>query len=444
MQLQRARTPVPHEDRLEDSVPSYCGKIVGAQQGGVRIAHRAVQGHKYSFSHAVSVSAGPRATSRSYYGTVADTLLVSPSPLLGVPNAIPGEPDSPDAAVARHYGDPFPEQRAASEAVAVVDRSHRFVIAIDGAERLSWLHTISSQHIAALPDRTSAENLSLDLNGRVEHHFVLTDIDGTLWIDTEAANGPALLSFLKKMVFWAKAEPRDGNDLALISLLGPDAESPAILAALGIAALPPTYGAEALPGGGFVRTMPWPTTHSYDLLVPRDQLTQWWTRLTEAGATPAGMWAFEALRVAAIRPRIGIDTDDRTIPHEVRWIGGVEQGGAVHLEKGCYRGQETVARVHNLGKPPRHLVLLHLDGSADGRPVAGDAVTAGGRSVGRVGTVIDHFELGPIALALVKRAVPADTQLEAGPCAASIDPDSMQTHDEVQAGRAAIERLRGR
>ena len=363
--------------------------------------------------------------------------VVDQSPI-ETPGAVAGVPGSSDEAVAWHYGDPFAEQRAAVESAAVIDRSHRFVIAIEGAERLTWLHTISSQHIAALPDRASGENLSLDLNGRVEHHFVMTDIDGTLWIDTEAANGPDLLAFLKKMVFWAKAEPRDANDFAVLSLLGKQAHD--VLDGLPTG----TDRAESLPGGGFVRKMPWPTDDSYDLVIPRDQLAHWWTRLTKAGATPAGMWAFEALRVATLRPRIGIDTDDRTIPHEVRWIGGIDQAGAVHLDKGCYRGQETVARVHNLGKPPRNLVLLHLDGSAEGRPETGDAVNAGGRAVGRVGTVIDHYELGPIALALIKRNIPADTTLDAGPCAASIDPDSLPVGDEVQAGRAAIERLRGR
>ncbi|MBD0322533.1 MAG: folate-binding protein YgfZ, partial [Aldersonia sp.] len=196
--------------------------------------------------------------------------------------------------------------------------------------------------------------------------------------------------------------------------------------------------------GGFVRKMAWPTPDSYELVVPRAQLTEVWQRLVDRGATPAGLWAFEALRVAALRPRAGVDTDERTIPHEVGWIGGVERAGAVHLDKGCYRGQETVARVHNLGKPPRHLVLLHLDGSAEGRPEPGDPVTAGGRAVGRIGTVVDHYELGPIALALVKRNVPADTALVAGPCAAAIDPDSVPVDDHPQAGRLAVERLRGR
>ncbi len=370
------------------------------------------------------------------------SVVVAPSPLLTVAGAVPAAPGSPDAAVAWHHGDPFGEQKAAVERVAIIDRSHRAVLAIGGGERLSWLHTITSQHIEGLGDRESAENLDLDLNGRVLHHFVLTDLDGTVWIDTEAERGADLLTFLTRMVFWADAQPREAGDHAVLSLLGPRVDT--LLDTLGVAELPGVYAAVPLPGGGFLRRMPWPTPDSFDLIVPRASLADWWTRLTAAGAEPAGSWAFEALRVAALRPRIGLDTDERTIPHEARWIGGVTEFGAVHLDKGCYRGQETVARVHNLGKPPRRLVLLHLDGSADARPEPGGEVTAGGRAVGRLGTVVDHYELGPIALALVKRAVPPETELVAGPAAASIDPDSVEADDTPQAGRLAVDRLRGR
>ncbi|AXY50687.1 glycine cleavage system protein T [Rhodococcus ruber] len=367
------------------------------------------------------------------------------SPLLARPGAVPAPAGTPDTGLPWHYGDPFGEQRAALTGVAVVDRSTRFVVAISGEERLSWLHTISSQHVAQLPDGTSAENLSLDAQGRVEHHFVQTDLDGVTWIDTEPQRGPDLLTFLSRMVFWSKAEPRDGNEMAVLSLLGPRAGDAPVLAALGIDALPAdVYAAVALPGGGLVRRMPWPTDDAWDLLVPRERLTDVFAALVDAGARPAGTWAFEALRVVALRPRIGLDTDERTIPHEARWIGGPAEHGAVHLDKGCYRGQETVARVHNLGKPPRHLVLLHLDGSAEGRPEPGDPVTADGRAVGRLGTVVDHFELGPVALALIKRNVPVGTALVAGPCAAAIDPDSIPDDATVQAGRLAVERLRGR
>src|SRR5690606_39447164 len=146
-----------------------------------------------------------------------------------------------------------------------------------------------------------------------------------------------------------------------------------------------------------------------DLLVPREALESWWEKLTAAGARAAGTMAFEALRVEARRPRLHLDTDERTIPHEVGWIGS-----AVHLSKGCYRGQETVARVENLGRPPRRLVLLHLDAGDETLPVPGDPVLRDGRAVGRVGTVAVHHELGPVALALVERNVPAGAELTAG------------------------------
>jgi tRNA-modifying protein YgfZ len=129
-----------------------------------------------------------------------------------------------------------------------------------------------------------------------------------------------------------------------------------------------------------------------------------------ADVAPAGLWAFEALRVEAGVPRLGFETDHRTIPHEVGWIGP-----AVHLEKGCYRGQETVARVQNLGRPPRRLVRLHLDGSKGRLPPPGTPLTLDGRAVGFVGTAVQHFELGPVALGLVKRKVPEDAELVAVP-----------------------------
>jgi folate-binding protein YgfZ len=368
----------------------------------------------------------------------------APSPLLGLPGAVPAPEDSPDAGVAWHLGDPFGEQRAATRTAVVVDRSHRAVLAVAGADRLTWLHSLTSQALTTLGDGETTEDLLLDAQGRVEQHVVLTDLGGTTYLDLDADRAPDLLAFLQKMVFWSAAEPRDATgELAVLSLLGPD--TPAVLAALEVGVDGPDglagRTAVALPGGGLARPVVAPAEahRGADLLVPRAELAAWWGRLVAAGARPAGSWAHEALRVAAVRPRIGVDTDDRTIPHEVGWIGS-----AVHLDKGCYRGQETVARVHNLGSPPRRLVLLHLDGSADGRPATGDALTAAGRSVGRVGTVVDHHELGPVALGLLKRSVPVETALEAGPCAAAVDPDSVVAETGVQAGREAVARLRGR
>lgn len=384
---------------------------------------------------------------------------------------MPGPPDGSDAAtprVAWHFGDPLGEQRAAARGAIIVDRSDRAVIELPGEERLSWLNTISSQSVADLADRSSAENLSLDANGRVEEHFVLTDVDGVTWIDTEGPRGRPLLDFLTKMVFWAKVSPGARPDMRVLTLVGPGVTRGHIAELLELPEGAPIYAAGDLPelhheeeplgfwrvmppigaGVGGLAVAPGSTDVGLpvvDIVVPEAAVESWWTLLTDAGARMAGTWAYEALRVAGLRPRLGVDTDDRTIPHEVNWIGGPDELGAVHLDKGCYRGQETVARVHNLGKAPRRLVLLHLDGSTDDRPAPGDAVTAGGRAVGRIGTVVDHFELGPIALALVKRSVGADVALMIDgeyPVSAQIDPDSITTDDRVQAGRAAVERLR--
>nr|WP_245548413.1 folate-binding protein [Gordonia araii] len=373
--------------------------------------------------------------------------------------------------VAWHYGDPLGEQRAATTGAIVVDRSDRAVLELSGEERLSWLHTISSQFVSDLPDRRSAENLSLDLNGRIVEHFVLTDIDEVTWIDTPGFRGDELAGFLTSMVFWAKATPLPRPDMYVTTLVGPDARSGAIADLLEIPADAAVYDAGDLPelhhlgaGSGseraqsnerepasFWRIMPpigeGRTLPVVDLVLPETEAQQRWHALVEAGATMAGSWAFHAHRVAAARPLVHVDTDERTIPHEVHWIGTRDEQGAVHLDKGCYRGQETVARVHNLGRSPRHLVLLHLDGSTDARPAPGDPVTASGRTVGRIGSVVDHFELGPVALALVKRGVDVQTDLiitttDDQSVAARVDADSVVADSHRQAGREAVDRLR--
>ncbi len=356
-------------------------------------------------------------------------------------SAVPAPESSPDAGAIWHYGDPLGEQSAAIRDSVLIDRSNRAVITLTGADRRSWLHSISTQHVAQLPDGACTENLSLDGQGRVEDHWQQTELDGVTYLDTEPWRGEPLLAYLKKMVFWSDVQPA-AADLTVLSLIGPKLAEPGILVALGLDCLPEASTATALAGGGFIRRTPSaPNQIELDMLVPRERRDQWWKRLTDAGVRPAGIWTYEAHRVAALRPRLGVDTDERTIPHEVGWIGR-----AVHLDKGCYRGQETVARVHNLGRPPRMLVLLHLDGS-DERPVTGDPVLAGGRQVGRLGTVVEHVDLGPIALALVKRGLAADTALSTGGepgAGASIDADSLPAADSTGAGRLAVEKLRGR
>lgn len=379
------------------------------------------------------------------------------SPNLTRPRAVEPPDDHPEAGVPWHFGDPFAEQRAAARSAAVVDRSHRQVLAVRGDDRLSWLHLVISQHVSELPMGSGTEALVLDAHGRIEAHMTLAypepdgDEEPAVWLDADPGvqvtnalpkgGKQPLLEYLDAMRFWSKVTITDATaERAVLSVLGPDARD--VLAKTGL----PTGTADAqdyasaAARGVVVRRMPWPGRGSYDLLVPRDELVEWFDRLVEAGARPAGSWAFDALRVEALRPRLGVDTDERAIPHEVNWIGT-----AAHVAKGCYRGQETVAKVHNVGRPPRRMVLLHLDGSIDVLPETGDPVVLDGRTVGQVGTVIQHHELGPIALALVKRSVPTDAELLTGVddrvVQAAIDPDS-EPGEHVGPGRRTLERFK--
>jgi len=334
------------------------------------------------------------------------------SPLLALPGAVPA--DVPDGGIALHYGDPFREQRQLAEQAGWVDRSNRGVLAVPGTDRLSWLHSLTSQHLTELGDGSATETLILSPHGHVEQHAQVSELAGTTWLDTEPGTIAELAGYLESMRFWSAVEPADvSSDWALLSLVGP--ATGAVLGKLGLTGELPPQGVAAL-GAGWVRRMSWPDTDAADLLVPAAELAEWPERLAAAGATPAGSWAFEALRVQARRPRLGFETDHRTIPHEVGWIGI-----AVHLDKGCYRGQETVARVHNLGRPPRRLVLLHLDGDSEKLPAPGAPISVAERPVGFVGTAVRHYELGPIALAVIKRTVPDDAELLVEGTVAAID-----------------------
>jgi len=313
------------------------------------------------------------------------------SPLLDQAGAIAA--DGPDAGVAAHYGDPYAEQRALTGRWGVIDRSNRGVLRITGPDRLSWLHSLTTQHLEQLAPGGSAEALVLSPQGHVEHHLTLTDDGSATWVHVEAGSAAPLLEFLISMRFMLRVEPEDVSaDYAVVTLLGPDVPAPSGEQASAQPVLP---GIRLETGFGT------------DLIVPRPELPAVVADLRSAGALLAGTWAYEALRIAAGRPRLGLDTDHRTIPNEVGWIET-----AVHLTKGCYRGQETVARVHNLGHPPRRLVLLHLDGSEDRLPSRGDQVLLDEASVGFTGSAARHYELGPIALALVKRTTPVTATLQ--------------------------------
>ena len=316
------------------------------------------------------------------------------SGLLAWPDAV--QAGWPDEGVAAHYGDPLREQRATEESAGVVDRSNRGVVRITGLDRLSWLHSLTTQALEGLAPGASAQALVLSPNGHVEHHLTLTDDGAATWIHVEPGTAAALVEFLESMRFMLRVEVADvSQDHAVLTVLGPGASD--------IAAGLEGVRASVNPG-------PFGTI---DLIVARDRLAGAAGDLVRRGAAVAGMWAFEALRIAAHVPRLGLDTDHRTIPHEVGWIDA-----AVQLDKGCYRGQETVARVHNLGHPPRRLVFLSLDGSEDRLPGHGDPVELAGdeqrATIGFTGSAARHYELGPIGLALVKRTVPVEATLLAG------------------------------
>jgi folate-binding protein YgfZ len=335
------------------------------------------------------------------------------------------DPASRDAGAVAHYGDPVREQRLLEEGVGLVDRSHRTVIAVPGDDRLTWLHSLTTQHLEKLQPGQGTELLVLSPHGHVEHHAMVTDDGTTTWLDTEPGNGE-LLTYLERMRFMMRVEPADvTTDWALLSLVGPGTDE--ALRGLGIEGLeePDTL---PVPGAKFAQGTqpPRPSTlyrvatfgsgwarrveNGADLLVPRAEKDK-------IDIPRAGLWAYEAVRVAARRPRYGFETDHRTLPAEAGFTAP-----AVHLEKGCYRGQETVARVHHLGRPPRKLVLLHLDGiTTDELPAPGTPITLNDRAVGFVGTAVRHHELGQVALALVKNNVKDDAQLRIGESTAQID-----------------------
>lgn len=383
-----------------------------------------------------------------------------PSPLLDAPGAVAAGPApavasglaaaDPDALVPAHYGDPLREQRLLADGLAVSALA-RDVVAVTGADRLTWLTTLSSQRLTGLaPGDGGAEALLLDAQGRIAHALAALDDGRTLLLVTEAGDGPALAALLDRMRFMLRVEVGAREDLAALGALGAGRER------LRRAA----DGAGALAGAW---TDPWPGVveggTSYDVgldsphpgrayaagfvLVPATRVVEVVRAFAAGGPADegaadgppdedavenaagepaaesggaltavaehdalAGAMAWEALRIEAGRPRRAREVDERAIPHELDWLRT-----AVHLTKGCYPGQETVARTLNLGRPPRRLTLLQLDGLAGGLPAPGDVVRLGERPVGAVTSVARHHELGPIALALLRRGVPAEAAL---------------------------------
>jgi folate-binding protein YgfZ len=280
----------------------------------------------------------------------------------------------PDKGAVWHFGEPVKEQRALEAGTAWADLSHHNIIAVSGVDRLKWLHDLTTQFVSDLQPGVWMPNMILDAKGHVEFQFNLVDDGTTTFLVLDPGYSDQLIEYLTKMKFMLRVDVKDAsNDFAVLR----------------------APGAPTQIGGPFA-------------LVPRAEVEE--MKETFGGvATQVGTWALDAERVAAHRPRIGFETDHKSIPNEIGVLNG-----AVHMKKGCYRGQETVAKIYNLGNPPRRLVMLHLDGSDVGFPGVGTKIENDGIVVGFIGTVARHHELGTIALAIVKRNTPIEATLMVG------------------------------
>ncbi len=320
------------------------------------------------------------------------------SPFTSRPGAV-GEPPE-------HYGDPIGEQRPLAAGRAIVDLSDRDVVSLDGPDRLKLLDSLTSQSLVGLAPGGSAETLLLDPSGRIEYAARVLDDGETTWLLMDAGTGAGFAAFLDRMRFMLQVRVADrSGELATIGTFG---EAPAATAAPNGVPLVWVDPWASVQVGGFQYARGEHPSEGWtyrEALLERSRLDE----LTELPA--AGTLALEALRIAAWRPRAATELDGTSIPHEFDWLRS-----AVHLAKGCYRGQETVAKVHNLGHPPRRLVMLHLDGTDAALPSAGAEVRLGrpdaeGAVVGRITASAWHHELGPVALAVVKRSADPASEL---------------------------------
>lgn len=315
---------------------------------------------------------------------------------------IPAPESDLDFGVAWHYGDPHREQRLLIAGEASVDLSHWGVVTVTGVDRLSWLHSLTTAFLDSLESNVSRIALILSPHGHVEQELHVVDDGETTWLITPPNTATVLTNYLNSMRFMLRVEVTDvSEEFAVVwepvHELDPDVTTwltPDEFA--GIENAGNTYVEK------YVIARPEPF-RGRQVIVPRAMLQE---RL-EQFPNRAGTWAYNAIRTAAAVPQLAHETDHKSLPHELGWIGS-----GVHLQKGCYRGQETVARVYNLGKPPRRLVLLHLDGSDSDLPSHGDEVTTtAGKVVGFIATPARHYELGPIATAVIKRSTPIDETL---------------------------------
>jgi tRNA-modifying protein YgfZ len=287
---------------------------------------------------------------------------------------------------------------AVREEVVAVDRPDLATIALRGADVLRYLHAVCTQDTAGLRPGDATEALLLSPKGRIEFAFRLAVLADGVLLDTDGDAAPALAERLARFVFRydvSVAEPARGA----VSLLGPAADG-----ALAAAGLPATGGPGAWvaprstgdPGGlGLVAHR---TAVGVDLVGPGAPEAAAAIGRAGVAAGPAELW--ELVRVERGLPRAGRELTDDVLAEEAGLLGS-----HVHLAKGCYPGQETVARVHNLGQVQRRLAGLRFGPAPAGDLPPVDLVTEDGRRAGQLRSVVDHPELGAIGLAYVRRLV---------------------------------------
>ncbi len=285
-----------------------------------------------------------------------------------------------------HFDNPLVEQRELLNGSRVVLIDDKSVIKVTGADRLTWLNAMLSQNVANLSAGDSAEGLFLDAQGRIEQSVHLIETGDETYLIVAAENRTKLLGWLDQMIFRSKVA-LESSDFVVLASFGSGHSN---------LVWKDNWNDDPTGSVRYAERRGEPWNYFESLLSPET------AQELLAQTKQAGSLALESLRVAAHRPAQPNEIDEKTLPHELDWLSS-----AVHLSKGCYRGQESVAKVHNLGHPPRRLVLLHLDGSGHALAAAGDEVFVSGtdKSIGRITSIGQHFELGPIALAVITRNV---------------------------------------
>ena len=292
---------------------------------------------------------------------------------------------------------PTDAYRAMTEGCAVVDRSERGKLALSGGEAKEFLQGQVTNDVEGLTPGEGCYAAFLTHKGKMLGDMRVLDAGDELLLDCERVALQELFNMIRRFKLGRDVELHKRTvERGLLSLIGPDARRIA-----GAADLPATEHAHRAGriGGAAVRLIA--TDLGVDVLCEAEDTEPVAAALIAAGAVAAGEDAAEVRRVETGRPRYGIDLDDGVIPQEA----GLN-ARAVSFEKGCYVGQETVARLHFRGKPNRHLRGLRLSGAAG----PGDALRRGEKEVGRLTSVVESPRHGPIALALVRReAQPGDT-----------------------------------